>query len=92
MSPLLEDIEHGLAVLLQTLVGLFFMFGGAGWFAYQVLNPPLVATHLAAAGAVSVFGAAVLPSIGPAVMNTLKGVAGVVQSFLPARTPPKDGP
>lgn len=88
MSPLLEDIEHGLAVLLQTLVGLFFMFGGAAWFAYQVLNPPLVASHLIGAGSVSVFGAAVLPSVGPLVMKALKAVAGVVQSFLPARKDP----
>lgn len=88
MSPLGEDIEHGLAVIAQAVVGLFFMLGGAAWFAYQVMHAPLVASHLIGAGSVCVFGAAVLPSVGPIVMTALKGVASVVQSFLPARKDP----
>jgi hypothetical protein len=89
---LVEDVEHIAAVIGQTLVGLFFMLGGAGWFVYEIQERPPHTGHLIAAGAVSVFGAAVLPSVGPWVLKALKGVATVVQSFLPARPPAPPAP
>lgn len=91
MTPLIDDIMHAFALLGQIVVGLFFMLGGAGWFVYELQQQPTHSGHLIAAGSVCVFGAAILPSVGPSVMKALKGVATVVQSFIPTRAAPKDG-
>lgn len=85
MSPLYEDFAHLVAVVSQAVVGLFFMLAGAAWFAFTITRTSFQTGHLIAAGSVCVFGAAVLPSVGPFVMRALKGVASVVLSFLPAR-------
>ena len=91
---IIEDVEHGLAVLLQALVGLFFIAGGTAWFIHELRQSTVHATHLSGAAFIAVFGACVLPSIGPAIVRGLSGVvdavvklAGAVVSIL-SRTPP----
>ena len=97
MSELLSDFLAWLAALGQTLVGLFFMAGGSFWFWHEIHEPTVHATHLSGAMFLAVFGACVLPSIGPAIVRGLSGVvdaavklAGAVVSIL-SRTPPPNG-
>lgn len=86
MSEILDDLLAFVRVVGQSLVGLFFMLGGAGWFVYEVLHTPVHPSHLAGAAFLSVFGAAILPSIGPAVMASLSAVIAALVQLLPFRT------
>jgi hypothetical protein len=87
---IVDEIEAGLRALIQTVVGLFFMLGGAGFLWLEYRSTPAHGTHLIAGLVVSLVGAAILPSVGPALIAALKGVVGVLLSVFPARTP-KDG-
>jgi hypothetical protein len=89
---IIEDIEAGLRAVAQLLVGLFFMLGGAAGVVWEKLHPPAHDAHLLAWAVVSLLGACVIPSIGPVLIKSLKGLVAIVLSVLPSRpTPPKDG-
>ena len=90
MNPIVDDITHGLALLAQTLIGLLLMVAGLGSLVWEKLNPPSHDAHMLAELLVALLGAAIVPSVGPVLIKSLKALVGILLSVVPAR-PPKDG-
>jgi hypothetical protein len=101
----MTDLIEWMAGLAQALVGLLFMAIGLGILAGEFLRPPTHSGHVYLAVALAVFGGAVLPSIGPAVMKALSAIVSAIVQLLPFATKtatppsapppsglPKDGP
>jgi hypothetical protein len=91
MTPL-DDIEHGIRVLAQAIVGALFMAGGGLLLWFEFHTPPTHSTHVYLGVALAVFGAAILPSIGPAVMKALSAIVDALVKLLPFRTPQPPAP
>ena len=90
MNPLVEDITHAIAALVQAVVGLFLMIGGVAALVWEKTHPPAHDAHLVAELVVALLGAAIVPSVGPVLIKTLRALVGIVLSVLPVR-PAKDG-
>lgn len=89
---IIDEIEHGLAVLVQAAVGLFFMLGGAAGVVWEKMNPPSHDAHLLGWAVLSLVGACIIPSIGPVLTKSLRAIVGVVLTILPTRPPKDDAP
>lgn len=87
---LLDDFTHGLAVLVQLAVGVLLMALGVVGLWWEKTHDPSHDSHLIAALIVALLGASIIPSVGPVLIRSLKGIVGVLVSVLPTR-PPKDG-
>jgi hypothetical protein len=90
MTPL-DDIEHGIRVLAQSIVGALFMGAGGLLLWFEFHTPPTHSAHVYLGVALAVFGAAILPSIGPAVMSALSAMVDALVRLLPFRTPTPPG-
>jgi hypothetical protein len=90
IDHILREIGEGLAAVLQTLVGLLLLgLGIAGiWWEKTHANPSHD-SHLVGALVLALLGASIIPSIGPVLIRSLKGIVGVLTSILPTRQPPK---
>jgi hypothetical protein len=87
---LLDDITHGIEALLQLAVGFVLMALGVLGIWWEKTHEPSHSTHLLAALVVALLGACIIPSIGPVLIRSLKGIVGVLLSVFPARQAPKD--
>lgn len=90
---LLDDLTHGVKMLLQSVAGLAIMVVGFGGLAWEKLHPPTHDAHLLAWLFVGVLGACILPLGGVILSTVLALIGGVVQllgaiTSLLARTPP----
>lgn len=85
MTPL-DDIKHGIAVLLQGVIGALFMLSGLVLVVWEFKTPPAHSAHVYLGVGLSVFGAALIPSIGPAVMSVMKGFVDALVKLIPFRT------
>ena len=84
---LLDDITHGIAVLFQGVIGGVFLVAGLAIVAVEFTRPPTHSAHVYVGIALAVFGAAIMPSIGPAVMGAIKAIVDALVRLLPFRTP-----
>lgn len=84
-NPIVDDITHGIAALLQLAVGLLIMALGVVGIWWEKTHAPTHDTHLLACLVVALVGACIIPSIGPVLIRSLKGIVGVLLSVLPTR-------
>ena len=82
---LLDDITHGIEALVQFAVGLLLMALGVIGLWWEKTHPPSHDTHLLACLVVALLGASIIPSVGPVLVRSLKGIVGVLLSVFPSR-------
>lgn len=92
MNPLVEDIKDAIGALIQTVIGLVLMALGIGLLVWEKMNPPTHDAHLWAELGLALLGAAIIPSVGPVLIRSLKAIVSVFVSVLPSRPAPKDPP
>jgi hypothetical protein len=86
LTHILKEIGEGVAKALQLVVGLLIMgLGVAGLWWEKTHASPAHDSHLVGALVVALLGASIIPSVGPVLIRSLKGIVGVLTSILPTR-------
>lgn len=82
----LDDITHGIAVVFQAAIGVVFLLAGLAIVGVEFWRPPTHSGHVYLGVTLAVFGAAIMPSIGPAVVTAIKAIVDALVKLLPFRT------